>query len=931
MLLAHALGFGRRGPVRQNLDLVALAEHLGNELELRCSAYSDIVLVGHSMGGLVAKTLLALRHQLPPPATFHLLTLATPHVGIPSLVLPAFSRWIGNPQLRDVASFNNTLSSVNERWAERRHLFGYQYIYGHHDTLVPPNLAIPQEERNRAIAVDQDHFSIARPPDESVDTVLHLRDYLYAASTVIQLQDVPSEQLERLAQELWQREDRSTAATAIEILIAAEDSRDLAQLPTLRRAPDHLYLLVARHNIAEGALARLHGQANRNGASLIVWDRTRLKELLDRHPDLAAKYELVRRLSRNLVLPSPSFAPDLSVLAQEDFVNRTKERATIASFCQSVDKTLLLVVGQGGVGKTALAAQTLLSLHDEFDASGGLRISRRTNRTDIFEGLRLILNRAGVTAFDRFSRNSHFSDTQRVAVLCEILSSKRLLLVIDNLEEAIDEQRQVTLHILATILESVTKTRMGSKVLVTSRIVPDAAFADTACTQIMPVAPFSAATLASEYLPRLPHLQAIEGLSIERVHAMTGGNPLMLQILNSYVTQSTLEHAYDRSVESLFEALVGDLYSRVGSACKRLLLLIALADEGVTGLWLQELSVGTDVLNEALDGGLIEFNIRDQTYSIHPVIRSRLLKECTDPHAMELHREIASCYGGLHLDLHLDHEVRHLLERKRVRHLVAAGELEAATEALGRIGTRYLSFNSTEELAALVDTLDGASDSARARFWIANLRAHIQDFWRNFEVSAPIYREQLAIARTQGDKRLMGLATNNVGTTYRRRGNLADAVRWYLRAYRLAVREDDQKLQGTTLNNLGQTYGYLGRIDIATRTLERAAQLRSSQRDEFRLAATLSHLGSLCLQQAVRVADTASVESTEALDRAYLLLARSIELQRKQSNYWMLDRTYREMSRYWCIQQQEERAEKYRRLARSVLDTKAVFVEPRFF
>ena len=77
------------------------------------------------------------------------------------------------------------------------------------------------------------------------------------------------------------------------------------------------------------------------------------------------------------------------------------------------------------------------------------------------------------------------------------------------------------------------------------------------------------------------------------------------------------------------------------------------------------------------------------------------------------------------------------------------------------------------------------------------------------------YEAALAIAREIGDRRGEGADLGNLGIAYRRLGRVAEAIEQYEAALAIAREIGDRRGEGTHLNNLGVAYDWLGDLDRA--------------------------------------------------------------------------------------------------------------------
>lgn len=108
---------------------------------LKATGAKRLVLIGHSMGGLVSRAYL---DQFGADKVAHVITLGTPHLGT----------WMTNlavgPNVRNMAEDSPWLAGLREREAARsaQPYANFTCVYTHHDNLVTPqtNAALPGAE-----------------------------------------------------------------------------------------------------------------------------------------------------------------------------------------------------------------------------------------------------------------------------------------------------------------------------------------------------------------------------------------------------------------------------------------------------------------------------------------------------------------------------------------------------------------------------------------------------------------------------------------------------------------------------------------------------------------------------------------------------------------------------------------------------------------
>ncbi|MBU5347005.1 ABC-three component system protein [Paenibacillus lautus] len=161
---------GGKSATAKNISITELGDHLKSVVEFYCSPYQNIIIVAHSMGGLVSKSfLLSNTHESRKVKMF--LSLAVPHNGVD---WATFSRLLfkGHKQLIDLQPLSSTLNSINQQWIKSQdELPKTIYFYGQFDEVVKQESAIAYEiTESKKVACNDDHFSISKP--ESSDSLV---------------------------------------------------------------------------------------------------------------------------------------------------------------------------------------------------------------------------------------------------------------------------------------------------------------------------------------------------------------------------------------------------------------------------------------------------------------------------------------------------------------------------------------------------------------------------------------------------------------------------------------------------------------------------------------------------------------------------------------------------------------------------------------
>ncbi len=165
--------FGKNSSSQKNIGIKSISEHLKSSIEIFCEEYENIVLVAHSMGGLISKAFILndlIENEDTKVKLF--ISLAVPHKG---------SNWanIGgklarkNPQIIDLKPLSRFLDKVNEDWIEQKDCIPKTvFYYGQFDEIVEEQNAISfQVGKKYKVACNNDHFDICKP--ESKDSIVY--------------------------------------------------------------------------------------------------------------------------------------------------------------------------------------------------------------------------------------------------------------------------------------------------------------------------------------------------------------------------------------------------------------------------------------------------------------------------------------------------------------------------------------------------------------------------------------------------------------------------------------------------------------------------------------------------------------------------------------------------------------------------------------
>ena len=189
----------------------------------------------------------------------------------------------------------------------------------------------------------------------------------------------------------------------------------------------------------------------------------------------------------------PGIAPDY-------FQGRQAESRVLGEFLRASDEQVMTVVGPDGVGKTALVCRLLKALEDgrlpdglgQLDVDGIVYLSQagthRVNFPNLFDGLcRLLPPEAAGNLLRQYRDPRQTPETLMYALLDASIG--RVIVLLDQVEDLIDTSTDdfaITDRPLDEALRALlTVPARGLKVIVTTRVAPDALLAQSARQRIL--------------------------------------------------------------------------------------------------------------------------------------------------------------------------------------------------------------------------------------------------------------------------------------------------------------------------------------------------------------------------------------------------------------------------------------------------------------
>lgn len=168
---------GITGKVRMNRPIAQLSEELATYMNLTLEKYDEVILIAHSMGGLIAKDHI-LNFQIghgPKPVGY--ISIAVPHKG--SLAAQLLGP-LNNINGKELKPLSEQCDKLNNEWIEKRdNLPPAIYMVAQHDEVVVKESALPfSVKRKDKFVVNHDHTSICKPVDRADLSYQAVRKFL---------------------------------------------------------------------------------------------------------------------------------------------------------------------------------------------------------------------------------------------------------------------------------------------------------------------------------------------------------------------------------------------------------------------------------------------------------------------------------------------------------------------------------------------------------------------------------------------------------------------------------------------------------------------------------------------------------------------------------------------------------------------------------
>ncbi|HFD40778.1 MAG TPA: tetratricopeptide repeat protein [Anaerolineae bacterium] len=616
---------------------------------------------------------------------------------------------------------------------------------------------------------------------------------------------------------------------------------------------------LAALSAAEADLSRAL-QAQRDWQSALRRDLAELGERISReHEDIRlAVYGSQEALSRQLEQEIQALRRELRDQSQRrrlrqpqaltgprpqparTFFDRLRELAALRRCLDRRDLRLIIVSGRAGMGKTALLARLLDDLEPRLDpgagegwngvacfsaGGGGLGLD------DLYGRLAETLGGEAAEELDRFRQDKQATVEEKARFLLARLRQGRYLLLLDNLEDALDEEGQPRDEGLRAFLTAALETESGARLLIASRH-PLRVRRGRAWLKELPL---RAGLDEEDAVALLRDLDAggeaglrdADEATLRELARRCHGIPRALEYAYSALandpTLTTPEELLAEEAlwrREVVEALQAESFRRLTDpAARRLLEALAVYGRPVPAVALQA-AVAPDfpaldvraTLARLVGRAYAAYDREQRTFSLHPLDAEYLYRRLGAEERRALHARAADYYAQLRLPAEDWREIADLEPvLAEIEQRLGAEQFEAAARLLGEVDFDYLLlWGHAARVKDLREQLRGRlEDRGLAAANLGRLGLayhHLGDARRAIE----FYQQALAIGREIGDRRSEGAWLGNLGLAYAALGGARRAIEYYEQALAIHREIGDRRGKGNDLGNLGNAYLSLG-------------------------------------------------------------------------------------------------------------------------
>ena len=549
----------------------------------------------------------------------------------------------------------------------------------------------------------------------------------------------------------------------------------------------------------------------------------------------------------------PTMLSDLQVM-KTGFVARKKELRILEKGFRSDIRRAAIIHGFGGMGKTVLATRLALKMNEYFDGVFGMKCTSTTRPEDILTRINNFLMMKG-----RFELNQILNQPEpletKTFVLINTLNQLRFLIILDNFEDCLDEDRkEIESPELKTFLQQLlNNTYTGTKFIITTRYDFD------------PLEGRLPESIEHISLPELHFPQTnwlmnkyteLANLDIRKkkqIYDIIGGHPWTIgkfaKLSSVQGVDSLMLDLKPLKKELMEFTLLEKSFSKLDSEAKKLLIYASIYDEAVPVealSWIigdekDESPSIVEPLQKLIQWGLISKEQEyDQTvYMEHTIVRNfaqdKLKEEGLDKkklliRAARYYENLVSQTGSLWDIL------------KARDYYFEAEDFESASEIVESTSNLLIRWGHIElAMNLLNESINSTSGETKtnAEYTLATIYFHLGDL----NTALKIYNNIRYKCEEWGDKNGFAGILHSLGMIHQDQGNYEEAVKLYNQSLKIAEELGNKSGIAHTLHNLGTIHQRQGNYEEAVKLYNQSLKIKEELGDKNGFAITLHQLG----------------------------------------------------------------------------------------
>jgi len=531
----------------------------------------------------------------------------------------------------------------------------------------------------------------------------------------------------------------------------------------------------------------------------------------------------------------PTMLSDLQVM-KTGFVARKKELRILEKGFRSDIRRAAIIHGFGGMGKTVLATRLALKMNEYFDGVFGMKCTSTTRPEDILTRINNFLMMKG-----RFELNQILNQPEpletKTFVLINTLNQLRFLIILDNFEDCLDEDRkEIESPELKTFLQQLlNNTYTGTKFIITTRYDFD------------PLEGRLPESIEHISLPELHFPQTnwlmnkyteLANLDIRKkkqIYDIIGGHPWTIgkfaKLSSVQGVDSLMLDLKPLKKELMEFTLLEKSFSKLDSEAKKLLIYASIYDEAVPVealSWIigdekDESPSIVEPLQKLIQWGLISKEQEyDQTvYMEHTIVRNfaqdKLKEEGLDKkklliRAARYYENLVSQTGSLWDIL------------KARDYYFEAEDFESASEIVESTSNLLIRWGHIElAMNLLNESINSTSGETKtnAEYTLATIYFHLGDL----NTALKIYNNIRYKCEEWGDKNGFAGILHSLGMIHQDQGNYEEAVKLYNQSLKIAEELGNKSGIAHTLHNLGTIHQDQGNYEEAVKLYNQSLKI----------------------------------------------------------------------------------------------------------